>query len=157
MRVGPVQCGCAAAIRAFLPRPPFSNSPPHLRQAGVPVLLRSQGRRSAAARRVLPTTRRSCRRVPPAAEGAIEAAVPIGPLANSQANHPQPEPPRHWPPSRSHNPRQAGATIPVMPVPLPPSSRCHYWKAKTNTIAQNTDAFFSCCFRVGFFAWGISR
>ena len=33
MRVGPVQCGCAAAIRAFLPRPPFSNSPPHLRQA----------------------------------------------------------------------------------------------------------------------------
>ena len=154
-REGLAQCGCAAAIRAFLP--PHSllqlpsapkaggrtRSPPHLRQAvgggeeGPPH--NPPQLPPGTASRLACFAGRRCR---------------LGPAPSSCANSPQPKPPRHWPPNRSHNPRQAGATIPVMPVPLPPPSQSQYWKAKTNTIVRKNRYLLCMLFQNGTFFLG---
>ena len=72
--------------------------------------LRTQGRRSAAARRVPPTTHRSCRRVPPAAWPASP-----GGGADWVLRQPIGEPPA----------TRATAALAAMPVPIPQSNRGH--------------------------------
>ena len=91
--------------------------------------LRSQGRRSAAARRVLPTTPRSCRRVPPAAwpaspGGGAGWALRQAPVQTAR--------------NQSHRGigRQTGVTTPVKQVPLSPSCQCHYPRQAGATIGK---------------------
>ena len=149
-REGLAQCGwglCSAgALLLFgrsLPRTAFSDSPQLPRQAvgggeeGTPN--NPPQLPPGTASRLACFAGRRCR---------------LGPAPGSCANSPQPKPPRHWPPSRSHNPRQAGATIPVMPVPLPPPSQCHYWKAKTNTIVRKNRYLLCMLFQNGTFCLG---
>ena len=165
----PVQCGCAAAIRAFLPPHSLLQLPSAPKAGGSCARchslrrlflrsLRTQGRRSAAARRVPPTTHRSCRRVPPAAwpaspGGGAGWALRQAPVQTAR--------------NQSHRGigRQAGVTTPVKQVPLSPSCQCHYPRQAKATIGklkrillfEKTDTFFACCFRTGHFSWGISR
>ena len=171
-REGLAQCGCglcsAGALLLFgrsFPRTAFSNSPPHQRQAVVvhaatpcagsfsaPFAPKAGGRRRRGGYPQQPPAAAAGYRQPP---GLLRrAAVPIEPEPSSCANSPQPKPPRHWPPNRSHNPRQAGATIPVMPVQLPQSSQCHYWKAKTNTIVRKNRYLLCMLFQNGTFCLG---
>ena len=124
VRVGLAQCGCAAAIRAFLPPHSLLQLPSAPKAGGSSARchslrrlflrsLRTQGRRSAAARRVPPTTPRSCRRVPPAAwpaspGGGADWALRQAPVQTAR--------------NQSHRGigRQAGVTTPVKQVSLPP-------------------------------------
>ena len=111
-REGLAQCGwglCSAGALLLFgrssPRVAFSNSPPHLRQAvgggeeGTPN--NPPQLPPGTASRLACFAGRRCR---------------LGPTPYSCASHPQPEPPRHWPPSRGHYHRQTGATTPIKPV-----------------------------------------
>ena len=152
MREGLAQCGCclcsAGALLLFgrsLPRTAFSNSPPHLRQATVPVPLRVQGRSShpshsspkagggfqfhsgpkAGGRR----RRGGYPQQPPAAAAGYRqppgllrrAAVPIGPCAKLLCKQPA---------------TKATAALAAKPESQPPSSRCHYPRHASATIGK---------------------
>ena len=110
-------------------KPSEGRLPPRPRQKFTPVLFLSQGRRSAAERRVPPTTPRSCRRVPP-------AAWPASPGGGAGWAH------RYTPVQATRNQshrgigRQAGVTTPVKQVPLSPSCQCHYPSQASVTIGK---------------------
>ena len=103
---------------------------PHPRQKFTPFPFRTQGRRSAAARRVPPTTPRSCRRVPPAAwpaspGGGAGWALRQAPVQTAR--------------NQSHRGigRQTGVTTPVKQVPLSPSCQCHYPRVKPVSLLES--------------------
>ena len=151
------QCGCSAggrglrsaggacAVRVrccYLGVP----SPPTLLQ--LPSAPKAGGRRRRGGYPQQPTAAAAGYRQPP---GLLRrAAVPIGPNAILLCKPPA---------------TRATAALAAKPGPLSPPNGCHYPhqasdhspKTHSYVIVRKTDSFFACCFRVGFFAWGISR